>query len=567
MKIIAKKAEPEYRAPSVATERPGSIEQARLAAVVDSSHDAIISKTLEGCIQTWNAAAERLFGYPAAEVIGESITIIIPPELQAEEQQILQRLSRGERIDHFETIRLTKDGRRIPVSLTVSPVRDAEGRIVGASKIARDISERRRADHLLRQTQAQLEAHANGLAKLNECSARLWSYHTLKEGLNEILNAVVELLGADHGTIQLLDEAGLVLEVAAQRGFSSDFLVLFREAVSADGSASVRALRGATRIVIADVETDPCYEPLLTMARAAGIRGIVSTPLLGPDGTTFGVLSTHFAAAHVPNEQEMRLLDMFVRHVCDFIRRCQMEQSLRVREESLRDGARRKDEFLALLAHELRNPLAPVRYALATIKRPGLSSEQRARANEIIERQVVHMSRLLDDLLDVSRITRGAIELRKRRTELKLTIDAAVDAARPVIEVRQHHLTIDLPEPALLLEADPVRLTQVFTNLLINAAKYTDTQGAIHIKVAREQNEAVVSIRDNGIGIAADMMPRLFTLFSQAHSAPDRPQEGLGVGLALVRELVTLHGGRIDVRSEGLHRGSEFIVRLPCISP
>lgn len=550
--------------PTDPTERTDSIEQARLAAVVDCSHDAIVSKTLEGRIQTWNAAAERLFGYPAAEVIGKSVTIIIPPELQAEERQILQRLSRGERIDHFETIRLTKDGRRIPVSLTVSPVRDAHGTIVGASKIARDISERHRAERLLRQTQAQLQAQADGLAKLNECTARLWGCHSLQEGMEQILNAVMGLLGADKGSVQLLDEAGQELQVAAQRGFTPDLLEFFREVVAADGSASVRALRTAARIIIDDVKADPSYEALLPMAATTGIRSVVSTPLIGPDGTAFGVLAIHFQAAHTPNEAELHLLDMFVRHACDFIRRCKMEQALRAREESLREGDRRKDEFLALLAHELRNPLAPVRYALATIKRPGLSSEQHARANEIIERQVAQMSRLLDDLMDVSRITRGAIELRKSRTELKASIDAAIDAARPIIEARHHTLSIDLPDESVWLDADPVRLTQIFSNLLINAAKYTDPKGTIHLKAAREHNEVAVFIRDNGIGIAADMLPRLFTLFTQAHPTPDCPQDGLGVGLALVRALVRLHGGRIDVRSDALQRGSEFIVHLPC---
>src|SRR5580658_1465204 len=285
---------------TIEAERTDSIERARLAAVVDSSHDAIVSKTLEGRIQTWNAAAERLFGYQAAEVIGKSITILIPPELQAEEQLILERLSLGERIDHFETIRITKDGRRIPVSLTVSPVRNSDGKIVGASKIARDISERRLAERMLRHTQAQLEAHANGLAKLNECTARLWSCHTLQDGLDEILSAVVGLLGADKGSVRLLDEAGRELQIAAQRGFTSDFLEFFREVVAADGTASVRALHSTTRIIIEDVEADSSYEPLLPMARAAGIRGVVSTPLIGPDGTTFGVLSTHFAAPHAP---------------------------------------------------------------------------------------------------------------------------------------------------------------------------------------------------------------------------------------------------------------------------
>jgi PAS domain S-box-containing protein len=544
-------------------ERVNTLERARLAAVVDSSHDAIVSKTLEGYIQTWNAAAERLFGYSAEEVVGRPITIIIPNELQAEEAQILARLRRGECVDHFETVRITKAGRRVPVSLTVSPVRNAEGKIIGASKIARDISDRHRAERMLRQTQAQLAAHADGLEKLNECTARLWSCHTLQAGLEEVLSAVVDLMGAQKGNMQLLDETATVLRIVAHRGFDLDFLEFYGAVTTADESSCGRALRAGQRIIVEDIEADEAYRGAREIARAAGYRAVVSTPLIGPDGTPFGMLSTHFEAVHQPSAQQLRLLDLFVRHACDFIRRCKMEQALRLREESLRDGDRRKDEFLALLAHELRNPLAPVRYALATIRKPGLTLEQRTRANEIIERQVVHMSRLLDDLLDVSRITRGAIELKKTRTELAPVIQAAVDAARPLIDARQHSLLLDLPEQPIHLEADPVRLTQAFSNLLINAAKYTNAKGQIQVRVIMDGKDVVVSIKDNGIGISAELMPRLFTLFTQARPARERSEGGLGVGLALVRGLVTLHGGHVHARSDGANQGSEFTVHLP----
>jgi PAS domain S-box-containing protein len=544
-------------------QRGTNLERARLAAIVDSSHDAIISKTLDGCIQTWNAAAERLFGYRAEEVVGKPVTLIIPTELQPQEGQILARLRRGERIDHFETVRLTKSGCRIPVSLTISPVCDAEGRIIGASKIARDISEQDRAEQLLRQTQAQLLAHANGLEKLNECTGRLWSCHTLQAGLEEILSAVVDLMGAQQGNIQLLDETATVLRIVAQRGFDSDFLDFFGEVTTADDSSCGRALKAGERVIIEDIEVDEASRGLRERARAAGYRAVISTPLISPDGTPFGMLSTHFSAVHQPSAQQLRILELFVRHACDFIRRCKMEQALRLREESLRDGDRRKDEFLALLAHELRNPLAPVRYALATIRKPGLTLEQRTRANEIIERQVVHMSHLLDDLLDVSRITRGAIVLKKTRIELAPLIEAAVDAARPVIDARQHSLSLALPEQPVYLEADPVRLTQVFSNLLINAAKYTNSKGLLEVSVVQDGKDVVISVRGNGIGISTELMPRLFTLFTQARPAQERSEGGLGVGLALVRGLVTLHGGHVQARSDGINQGSSFTVRLP----
>jgi len=362
--------------------------KALLAAIVESSDDAIVSKTLDGRIRSWNAGAMRLFGYTAEEVIGKPITIIIPPELHEEEHRILAKLQRGERLDHFETTRVTRDGRRIPISLSVSPVRDSRGVVIGASKVARDISERKRA-----------------------------------------------------------------------------------------------------------------------------------------------------------------------------------EQALRESEQALREADRRKDEFLALLAHELRNPLAPIRYALATSRKAGRTLEQWKRAEEVIERQVAHMSRLLDDLLDVSRVTHGTLKLKKSRTELTLVLGAAIEAARPILDSRHHTLSLDLPKQTVRLEADPVRLAQVFSNLLINAAKYTDAGGSIELRATCEGSGVVVAVRDNGMGISADMMPRLFTLFSQAHTALVRSEGGLGVGLALARGLVALHGGRVEARSDGPGRGSEFIVRLPVAAP
>jgi signal transduction histidine kinase/ActR/RegA family two-component response regulator len=370
-------------------------------------------------------------------------------------------------------------------------------------------------------------------------------------------------MGAQKGNVQLLDATATVLRIVAHRGFDLDFLEFYGAVTTADESSCGRALQAGQRIIVEDIEADEAYRGLREIARAAGYRAVVSTPLIGPDGTPFGMLSTHFEAVHQPSAQQLRLLDLFVRHACDFIRRCKTEQALRLREESLRDGDRRKDEFLALLAHELRNPLAPVRYALATIRKPGLTLEQRTRADEIIERQVVHMSHLLDDLLDVSRITRGAIELKKTRTELAPVIHAAVDAARPLIDARQHSLLLDLPEQPIHLEADPVRLTQVFSNLLINAAKYTNAKGQIQVRVVMDGEDVVVSIKDNGIGISAELMPRLFTLFTQARPTRERSEGGLGVGLALVRGLVTLHGGHVHARSDGANQGSEFIVHLP----
>jgi signal transduction histidine kinase len=240
----------------------------------------------------------------------------------------------------------------------------------------------------------------------------------------------------------------------------------------------------------------------------------------------------------------------------DITERKQLENHLRIADQQ-------KDEFLAMMAHELRNPLAPIRYALAATKKSPGRLELHARAEEVIERQVSHMTRLLDDLLDVSRITRGKLVLQKSPTDLNHVLADAIDAARPVLDARKHHISIELPKQPVRLEADPVRLAQVFSNLLINAAKYTDPGGHIRLWAMQESAQAVVSVRDTGMGISAELMPRLFTLFAQGSTALDRSEGGLGVGPALVKGIVELHGGSVAVSSDGPNQGSEFSVRLP----
>jgi len=232
-------------------------------------------------------------------------------------------------------------------------------------------------------------------------------------------------------------------------------------------------------------------------------------------------------------------------------------------ERALLEADRRKDEFLATLAHELRNPLAPIRNAGRILDSDAADERQRKWGREVIARQVERMSLLLDDLLDVSRITRGQLELKRDYVDLKSVIGIAVETARPLLDAKQHQLTVSLPSENIKLEADPLRLSQVIGNLLTNAAKYTDPEGQITLSARLENAELVIAIRDNGIGLTQESLPGLFTMFSQVNSAVDRAEGGLGIGLSLVKGLVALHGGRVEVRSEGLGRGSEFIVHLP----
>jgi PAS domain S-box-containing protein len=349
---------------------------ALLASIVASSDDAIVSKTLEGRITSWNDGARRLFGYERDEVIGKPILIIVPDEYQDEEREILRRLARGERIDHFETVRMRKDGVRVDVSLTISPIRDRSGRIVGASKVARDISERKRI------------------------------------------------------------------------------------------------------------------------------------------------------------------------------------------EEQLRVADRRKDEFLAMLGHELRNPLAPIRTVSDVLQRTLVDNPRALELCAILQRQVEQMTRLLDDLLDVTRITRGTIRFEKRRVELSAVIQRAVEAAGPLITRRKQRLRVGIPRVPMCVVGDFARLVQLVTNLLNNAAKYTPTGGRIALRVVRRGAEVDIRIQDNGAGIAREMLPRVFDLFVQSETATGM-HEGLGIGLTLVRAVAEHHGGRVIARSAGSGCGSRFDVTLP----
>lgn len=238
-----------------------------------------------------------------------------------------------------------------------------------------------------------------------------------------------------------------------------------------------------------------------------------------------------------------------------------LERSIQL---ALRDADRKKDEFIAVLAHELRNPLAPILQAAQMLQSPAATPEQLRSGHQVIDRQAKTMGRLLDDLLDVSRITRGTLEVRKSPVALAVLIEGAVETTRPTIDARRHTLELVVSPEAIELDADPVRMTQVIANLLMNAAKYTDVGGRIRLTARREGDELILSVADNGIGLDRAALPRLFDMFVQVEEARDRHEGGLGIGLALAKRLVELHQGSIEVRSDGVGHGSEFTVRMPC---
>lgn len=366
---------------------------ALLAAIVDSSDDAIVSKTLDGIITSWNRAAERIFGYTAEEAIGQHITLIIPVERHPEEENVLDHVRRGEKIDHFETVRQTKDGRRLDISLTVSPVRDAGGRIIGASKVARDISDRKRRESERQQLIAQ-------------------------------------------------------------------------------------------------------------------------------------------------------------------------EQAAR---KSAEEANRLKDDFLATVSHELRNPLHAI-VGWAELLRAGrLDQKMATRAIEAIASAAHAQAQIISDLLDVSRIISGRLRLDVRPLQLIEVMDNAVNAIRPALDAKQIRLQQILDPNASPMSGDPDRLQQIFWNLLSNAAKFTPKGGWIRLLSQRINSHIEIIVSDNGIGIEPEFLPFVFDRFRQGESGTSRQAAGLGLGLAIVRHLVELHGGSVRADSKGEGEGASFTIKLPIL--
>ncbi|HEX6202987.1 MAG TPA: PAS domain S-box protein [Thermoanaerobaculia bacterium] len=480
----------------------GADSAAFLAAIVDSSDDAIVGKTLDGVVRSWNPAAERLFGWTAAEAVGRSILLIIPPERHDEERVILERLRRGEGVDHFDTVRVTKDGRRVRVSLTVSPIFGRGGEIVGASKIARDVGSRREAEERLAASEGRFRALADNIAQL------VWT--------------------ADPGGAitwynkRWFDFTGTTPDEMAGDGW--------RRVVHPDHLERVEAgFRAA-------IERDLVWEDTFPLRRFDGAW-------------------RWFLSRALPIEDETGAVTLWFGTNTDITERMEMEAALR-------EADRRKDEFLATLAHELRNPLAPIASGLQLLRLRAGEPEVTEKVLRTMERQTSHLVRMVDDLLDVSRITRGKIELRRSQVDLANVVAGAVEAARPLLDHAGHRFSIDLPPEPLLVDADPVRLGQVLSNLLNNAARYTPEGGRVQLTVERQGDAAVITVRDSGVGFEPQEGERLFDLFVQGegeHTA----RTGLGIGLTLVRSLVELHGGSVSATSEGPGRGSVFTVRLP----
>ncbi len=474
----------------------------RLSAIVESSDDAIISKDLSGIITSWNKGAEHIFGYTAEEMIGTSILRLIPPHLHEEEAGILRKLRRGERIDHFQTVRVRKDGSFVDISITVSPVKNDRDEIIGASKVARDITSQKQAMDRLRESEEKFITIFNS-SPVGMVLAEAGSFKVIE---------------TNPAFARLMDMSAEQLKGEPVWG---DHRLLEPEAWASLKRDLTRDHTAVDREIALEVQDDARMDLLVnaTMVKISGQQAVL---------------------LHVENITERK-------------------SAYRALEES----DRRKDEFIATLSHELRNPLAPISNALHLLELAPNDPQMVEQSRSMMNRQLKHMVRLLDDLMDLSRVSRGVIQLRKTPLELGSILQQSIETSKPLIDGAGHDLKLHLAEQPLWVYGDHTRLVQIFSNLLNNAAKYTPSGGTITVTSGRSQDRVTISIRDNGIGIDPHRLEQVFDMFSQMEPAITRTQSGLGIGLSIVKQLVMMHGGTITAFSEGKGQGSRFTVELP----
>ncbi len=404
----------------------------------------------------------------------------------------------------------------------------------------------------LARAEATLRKQSERQRLLGEAAAILLSTDEPNAMMHALFAKIAPHFGLDAYFNYMRNEAGDALWLESFDGISSDEArAAERLAVGEEVSGLVAQRRES--LVASNVQSST--EPRLQLAKSYGIRAYACHPLVA-ESRLLGTLSFGSRQRDQFDADEIA----FMQTICHYVTAA-YERVRLIRQ--LRDADRRKDEFLATLAHELRNPLAPIRNALHIMQLADDDSAAVDQARTMMERQLRQMVRLIDDLLDVSRITRGKLDLRKERVELATVISNAVDTTRPLIEAAGHSLTISLPPEPVFLDADPMRLAQVFSNLLNNAAKYTDRGGRLWLTATHNANQVAIAVRDNGIGIPAEALPTVFEMFAQVDRSLEKSQGGLGIGLTLVKRLVEMHGGTVEARSEGVGKGSEFIAHLP----
>ncbi len=503
----------------------------RLAAIVESSEDAIIGKTLEGVITNWNKGAEKVYGYTAQETVGRPISMLVTPDRPAEIPDILARLKRGEPIEHFVTTRVKKNGEVIDVALTISPIKNAEGTIIGASTIARDITELRHGEREQRKSEERYRAF------VRNSSEAIWRFE-LEEPVPTGLPVDEQIeLCYRHGYLAECNDA-----MALMYGFSHAEQIVgarFSDLLVRDDPKNVEFLRafiksGYRMTEAQSHEVDRDGNPKYFLNNLVGI--VEDGWLLRAWGTQRDITERQLA-----EEERAALL-------------LREQQARRAAE----DANRLKDEFLATLSHELRTPLTAIIGWTKMLRTMELDEATAAQALETVERNAKAQAQLVEDLLDVSRIITGKLRLDTRPTELVPVVKAAMEAVLPAAAAKSIELRTQLDPLAGPVSGDPARLQQVAWNLLSNAVKFTPRGGRVEVRLERVDSHVELIVSDTGQGISPEFLPYVFDRFRQADGSTTRLHGGLGLGLAIARHLVELHGGTVQRRERRKRARGDF---------
>ncbi len=530
----------------------------RLAAIVESSDDAIVSKDLNGIVLSWNQAAERMFGYTADEMIGTSIRRLIPDDRQIEEDTVLASIRAGTRVEHFETIRRTRDGRFVPISLSVSPILDASGTVIGASKIARDISDRKHAEQLAART-AQRDAF------LAEATLALTQSLDYEQTLRALAGLIVPYL-ADYCAFDVVAAEGHIVRIATthvlreKAEMAEDIRARYDD--SDAPTSPQRVMRTRTPALIRDITDEMLVASArgdrdrLAAVRSLGLLSYICMPMVAHD-RTLGAMTLATA------ESGRRFSEDEVRVASDLAARSAMAIDTAQSYRQMQGANRLKDEFLATLSHELRTPLNAVLGYARMLQSGAIAKEKVAQALEVIDRNATALAQIVEDVLDVSRIVLGKARMRVEPTDVREVVEDAVATVQPAADAKSIKVNCTLGDGVAVVAGDHSRLQQVVWNLLTNAVKFTPRDGCIDVSIRQDDTHVTVVVRDTGIGFPPAFRPHMFERFRQAESGTTRPHGGLGLGLSIAQHIVEMHGGTIEAESAGQGKGATFSVRLP----
>ena len=519
---------------------------AMLAAIIESSEDAIVSKNLNGIITSWNKGAENIFGYKEQEAIGQHISLIIPSDRLDEEEMIISKLRRGEKIEHYETIRLTRSGDKLNISLSISPIRNASGQIVGASKIARDITRQKHAESLVRQ-------YVHHLEEINSIGKALSSELDINNILQKTTDATTRLSGAAFGAFfyNKIDEKGQSLFLYTLSGAPREAFDKFGMPRNTPLFDTTFSGKGIVRSD--DIRKDARYgknPPHHGMP--AGHLPVVSylaVPVFSPTGIVLGSLFFGHPEPGKFNEEHELVVQAIASQAAIALGNAKLYHEVQALSEA-------KDQFIGFASHELKTPLTTMSGYIQLMEKSPAKAEQLLPK---VSRQISRLSAIISDLLDISKIQAGKFELTKSRVELNSLIRDSVESAKEQSDL--HEIICHLPKEPILLTVDVNKMTQVIVNIISNAIKYSPDTSDIVVTADQLADEVRISIKDRGIGIAPEDLPKIFTRFYRVISS-DTKAEGLGLGLYLAKEFVEAHHGIIWAESE-LGVGTTIYITLP----